>query len=255
MVNSESSVFGYLMPDWAPSQLVTLYSAFVSADPSGIVVPLVARQRCLESAVHNVRTGLIHGLFVDRSLCMTISDLVDAVTKEAHISGVIDTIYTDRKTGSLVGDCAAVKAVSALTEHLVESIADPLVLMYRDDWETRVAMTALSGKVTMMEIVAPETEELDAIPTGCVVEYAGHDDKFSTEPYDLVVNPPGNFVPAEDQHVLHMSDGNNVRFMADGKAVRFEAMRAAYSVGMFRGLPEKLCREAAERYEKNLHTV
>jgi len=255
MVNSESSVFGYLMPDFAPSQLVTLYSAFVAADPSGIVVPLVARRQCLESAVHNVRTGLIHGLFVDRSLYRGMPDLVDAVTREAHISGVIDTIYTDRKTGSLVGDCAAVKAVSALTEHLVESIADPLVLMYRDDWETRVAMTALSGKVTMMEIVARETEELDAIPTGCVVEYAGYDDKFSTEPYDLVVNPPGNFAPAAGQHVLHMSDGNNVRFMADGKAVRFEAMRAAYSVGMFRGLPEKLCREAAERYEKNLQTV
>lgn len=254
MVTADTSVFGYLMPDWAPSQLVTLYSAFVSADPSGIVVPLVARQKCLESAVHNVRTGLIHGLFVDRSLCMVISDLVDAVTKEAQISGVIDTIYTDRKTGSLVGDCAAVKAVSALTEHL-ESIDDPLVLMYRDDWETRVAMTALSGKVTMMEIVAMESEELDAIPTGCVVEYAGHDDKFSTEPYDLVVNPPVSFVPAEGQHVLHMSDGNNVRFMAYGEAVRFEAMRAAYSVGLFRGLPEKLCREAAERYEKNLHTV
>jgi hypothetical protein len=243
------------MPDFAPSQLVTLYSAFVAADPSGIVVPLVARRQCLESAVHNVRTGLIHGLFVDRALYRGMPDLVDAVTREAHISGVIDTIYTDRKTGSLVGDCAAVKAVSALTEHLVESIADPLVLMYRDDWETRVAMTALSGKVTMMEIVARETEELDAIPTGCVVEYAGYDDKFSTEPYDLVVNPPGNFAPAAGQHVLHMSDGNNVRFMADGKAVRFEAMRAAYSVGMFRGLPEKLCGEAAERYEKNLQTV
>lgn len=254
MVNSESSVFGYLMPDWAPSQLVTLYSAFVSADPSGIVVPLVARRQCLESAVHNVRTGLIHGLFVDRSLYRGLSDLVDAVTREAHISGVIDTIYTDRKTGSLVGDCASVKAVSALTEHL-ESVADPLVLIYGGDWETRVAMTALSGKVTMMEIVARESVELDAIPTGCVVEYAGHDDKFSTEPYDLVVNPPGNFAPADGQGVLHMSDGNSVRFMADGKAVRFEAMRAAYSVGMFRGLPEKLCREAAERYEKILRTV
>ena len=254
MVNSESSVFGYLMPAWAPSQMVTLYSAFVAADPSGIVVPLVARLHCLESAVHNVRTGLIHGMFVDRSLYCEMPDLVDAVTKEAHISGVIDTIYTDRKTGALAGDCAAVKAVSALTEHL-ESIADPLVLIYGGDWETRAVMTALAGKVTMMEIVSRETEELDAIPTGCVVEYAGYDDKFSTEPYDLVVNPPDGFVPTEGQHVLTLSDVNHVRFAADGLDVRFEAMRAAYSVGMFRGLPEKLCREAAERYEKNLHTV
>lgn len=254
MVTADTSVFGYLMPDWAPSQLVTLYSAFVSADPSGTVVPLVARRQCLESAVHNVRTGLIHGMFVDRALYHEMPDLVDAVTKEAHVSGVIDTVYADRMTGSLAGDCAAVKAVSALTEHL-ESIADPLVLIYGGDWWTRVAMTALAGKVTMMEIVARETDELDAIPTGCVVEYAGYDDKFSTEPYDLVVNPPNGFEHVEGQHVLTLSDVNHVRFAADGRDIRFEAMRAAYSVGLFRGLPEKLCREAAERYEKNLHTV
>ena len=244
MVTADTSVFGYLMPNWSKSRLVNLYSRFIAADPSAMVVPLVARMECLESAIHNVRTGLIQGMLVDSSLYSIVSNLVDALTTEASVSGVIDTIFVAPQKGTVIGDCSAVKAIASLTDSM-EVIPDPVVLMYGGDWETRVAMTALSGRDTLMEIAAAQTADLDAIPTGCVVEYAG-DEKVTTDQYDLVVNPPDGFSPAPGQSILSVTTGN---------PVKFEATRLAYAVGRFRGLSKQICLDTAKNYEKNLHTV
>ena len=244
MISATTSVFGYLMADGKDGGRVGLYAQFISADPSAVMVPLAARPECLESAVHNVRTGLIQGICVDHSLSGRVSPLVDAVTKEASVAGVIDTVFADPKTGALVGDCAAVKAVSALTRNL-DSVTDPLILIYGDGWETRVAMTALSGRVTMMEIAAHGNESLNSIPTGCVVEYAG-DEEIVTYPYDLVVNPPPGFSPTSGQRSLPMTAG---------AIVPFESMRLAYSVGKFRNLPDQVCEEMAKSYAKKSQTV
>lgn len=250
MITSDTSVFGYLMPAGTSTKLVNLYSRFIDADPSATVVPLATRKECLESAVHNVRTGLIQGMLVDKALYSDISSLVDAVTKEAIVSGVIDTIFADPHTGALVGDCVAVKAITAMTSY-IETIKDPLVMLYCDCWETRVVMTALSGRVTMMEVVADPSEAMDSIPTGCVVEYTGNEPSDS-EPFDLVVNPPEPFEPAENQHKLAFTVDQPP---LSGQAVTFEALRLAYSIGKFRSLSEQICLEAAKTYEKNLLPV
>jgi len=239
MVNDSTSVFGYLFPAGECGWRVECYARFLSVDPSAMMVPLAARIECLESAVHNVRTGLVQGICVDPSLYSRMAGLVDAVTREASVAGVIDTVFADGKTGALVGDCSAVKAVTALTGNL-DSVEDPVVLFYGNGWETRVAMTALSGRVTLMEIAGGKSGELDAIPTGCVVEYAG-DDEVSPWNFDLVVNPHPSYFPPKGQSVLPLTLGH---------VIPFEAMRLAYSVGKFRGLPEKLCVEAAGQYEK-----
>lgn len=247
MVTSSTSVFGYLLPVGEDSRLVNLYSRFIEADPSATIVPLAARRECLESAVHNVRTGLIQGVCVDRSLYSEIACLVDARTNESTVSGVIDTVFADPKTGVLVGDCVAVKAVSEMTG-FIEAVMDPVILMYRDCWETRVAMTALSGWATMMEIAAEPSEHLDNIPTGCVVEYCS-DNQIDTSPFDLVVNPPDGFKPADWQATLAISGA------LSKQVVQFEALRLAYSIGKFRGLAEQICLETANSYEKILAAV
>lgn len=233
-ITSATSVFGYLIPEGFESRTVNLYSQFIEADPSATVVPLKARPECLESAVHNVRTGLVPGMCVDSSLYMGLGSLMDAITKEASVSNVIDTVFADCKTGALVGDCTGVSAFRNMSSFL-GTVDEPVVAICGGGWETRVAMTALSGEVTMIQVQAEPDALLDDIPTGCVVEYVPEFPSF--EPFDLVVNPPDGFNPRENQYVIRTS-------------AWFECLRLALSVGKFRGLPENISLDTAEQYKK-----
>lgn len=243
-ISSGTAVFGYLMPAGSETGLVFLYSRYLRDDPSSVVVPLGARQECLESAVHNVRTGLVPGMLVDQAFYTSLFGHVDAVTPAANESGVIDTLYADPVKGVVVGDCAAVQAVRYMTSFL-GSFDDPIVLMYGNGWETRVAMTALSGSVTLMHLSCSPDKKLDAINTGCVVEYVSDMDP---EPYDLLVGPPTGLreVGGQSRIWLTPSGGQSAKTSA-----RFEALRLAVSMRMFRGIPATMDVQAADNYEKN----
>ena len=243
IVTSDTSVFGYLLPEHMASILVGMYSQFLQADPSALVVPLHTRSKCLESALHNVRTGLVPGMLVDSALYEDISDLVDSVSRPSFVAGLIDTVYLDTANNRLVGDCIAVRAFNLATDYM-DSIQDPTVFFYGGGWETLVGMTALSGIASLMVVHAEPDERLDSIPTGCFVEYADSPPDDLTI-FDLVVNPPEGFKPADGQHVLSLTPSMS---SVQWNLPTFEAYRLAYAVGKFRGIPDKICTQSAMTY-------
>lgn len=248
-VNSDTTVFGYLLPEGVRTSRVELYARFLSADPSATIVPLHARETCLESAIHNVRTGLIRGYCVDPAFYMMAEPYVDIISQEATVANVVDTVYADPKTGAIVGDCMAVAAFRSVAYPFLSGVKDPIALMYGSDWETRVGMTALSGMMTLMKIDSPGNFELDSIGTGCVVEYNESGESIDPSPFDILVNPPEDVSTLDTQFSIGMSCGKDTRIGPAG----FEALRLAYTVGKFMGLPGGDEGKVAAEYAKKLN--
>lgn len=244
-ITSDTDVFGYLLPDGTGTSRVNLYASMLEADPSAVLVPMNTRLSCLDSALHTVRTGLVRGMLIDPAFYSDASELVDSLTGPAIAAGIVDTVFLDRMTGKMVGDCAAVKAYSSVASGIA-SVEDPVVLLYGNGWDTRVAMAALSGTVTLMCVAAERDPVLDSIPTGCVVEYCGEDRE--PDPFDLVSSPPEGFSGRDGQLVIGIADSRR-------SMVAFEAMRLAESVGKIRGLPGGMAGMTAEQYKKILFDI
>lgn len=244
MVNSETSVFGYLMLESFSSDRVSLYSRFLEADPGSTIVPFRVKLSRLESAINTVRTGMVRGMCIDPALYESVSELVDAVTADALAATVIDTVYVDPVKGVLVGDCAAAVAYRALVSDYLDSVENPMALMYGCTWETRVAIVAMRGKLAFATVAGEIDSYSETIDAGCRVEYMT--DNLRPEPFDLVSNPNRGYKPADGQFVVDI-DSN-----CDGNVstADFEARRLAVSVRRFMNLPESLDATVANEYVK-----
>lgn len=248
-ISSDTTVFGYLLPEGVRTSRVELYARFLSSDPSATIVPLHARETYLESAIHNVRTGLVRGYCIDPAFYMMVEPYVDVISQEAAVANVVDTVSVDPKTGAVVGDCMGVAAFRSVTSRFLSGVKDPIALLYGSDWEVRIGMTAMSGMMTLMKVNSPGNPELDSIGTGCVVEYNESGEAIDSEPFDILVNPPDRVGTLGHQFSIGMSCGKDTSIGPAG----FEALRLAYTVGKFMGLHGGDEGKVAAEYAKKMN--
>lgn len=175
--------------------------ASLAEDEEISLVPFTVNPAYLESAVHNLRTGLFGRIILDSYMVYRGTDeYVDVKTPAAARSYWYDAMYYDAEKRLVVGDNTYARAFEMLSEDFLARIADPMVLVWtREEYEAVSAMIGLTGKVTFATVRGDERPPMCEIDMGCRVEYVAEPDPA---PFDLVIDPPADYVPPEKQLVI-----------------------------------------------------
>ena len=239
MISPDASVLAYLMQDGLRSSDYPVYAGMAEADPSVALVPFKVKPCRLESAVGNLRNGMLSGIMLDSTVAYDVpDDLVDVRTPVSALAGHSDLLYYDGKSRLVVGDLAGARAFQAVAGLLQsDKIEDPIALVYGDYDDKLVAMSALSGQLTFVTVCGRDEPPFNEIDMGCRVEFMGDPDP---RPFDILVNPPKTYTPTGSQIVV------------DTKGPDMTAYRLAETICACRGFDGGMVRGMADAFlQKN----
>jgi hypothetical protein len=200
MLSPDTPVTAYFVPQGFQSREYPEYAS-LTEDEKISLVPFTVNPAYIESAVHNLRTGLFGRIILDSYMVYRGTDeYVDVKTPAAALSYWYDAMYYDAEKRLVVGDNTYARAFEMLSEDFLARIADPMVLVWtREEYEAVSAMVGLTGKVTFATVRGDERPPMCEVDMGCRVEYVAEPDPA---PFDLVIDPPADYVPPAKQLVI-----------------------------------------------------
>jgi len=152
--------YGYLFDESADPSRFRQISEMM---PEGtLLVPLKTRRQFLESAIHNVATGLFEAILVDPSLETLAYDYVGARSLAAEELARVDCITSRR--GALMGDMIAYNALCAVLNPRVPPSGELMGGVIGTGRDSLVCLYYLMRICSYVQVVGEEiTDEMDCI--------------------------------------------------------------------------------------------
>lgn len=200
-MDQDTKVYGSFFTGSDRQVSIDLHANVLSAvtGHSDTVVPFRINPAFLESAVHTVRTGMLHGAELSGCLAKRAIDYVDVVKPVATVAGGVNSVFRDND-GRLVGDSTSVAAFTELVTPVVHEhkLTKPMAVVFGTGYAARVAVWSLLPLCGMICIVSRNPDRhnpnmglmetmLASAGTGPVIDAVSYDDAV-TDPYDIIVN-------------------------------------------------------------------
>lgn len=236
-----TDVYGYLFREGSKAPEFTTYSTMLQSDPSAALVPFRMHSWRFESAIGALRSGIAGGIMVQPALAREAFDYAEAHTDLAMRAKLVDTLFVNRDTRQVTGDCAGVVAIRAMHGNAISEmkqgnsipgIKEPRVLIMGDQVFTQMALVAIAGQVDYVMILSDD-EWGRQIAEDPMITFGIKVDVCTSE--ELPARIRETNYPIQ-QHRLRTPPGIN------------EAYLLASTVGLFRGIPDALAGKTAEAY-------
>ena len=221
------------VPGESPAYLA--HAELAERETSFALIPFSVRHAYLESAMHNLRTGLFGAVMLDSYIIPASSDdYVDVKTPIAGRGWWYDFAYYDADKRLVVGDNTYSRAIRLLSEDFLGKIADPIALVWtRDEYVDTSALVAFSARLAFATVRGFERPPMCEIDIGCRVEFVDEPDQA---PFDIVVDPPEDYEPPAKQLVIRT---DSREFVAARLASAFCSMNRDKALDP-RGIMERL---------------